>query len=86
MLKIEKIILGILKALCIILVIGGGFAFLGSVGACERDHITILQCLIQIVISILSVGLALILFVIREDLKDRCYKRIESLKLIKERG
>jgi hypothetical protein len=72
--------------LCIILALGGGFVFIGSFGACERDHITILQYLIQIIISTLSVGLALILFVIREDLKDRCYRRIESIKLIKERG
>lgn len=78
MLKIEKIILGILKALCIILALGGGFAIYGSVGACENDHITMLQCLVQIAISFLSIGLSFVLLITRETLKEKCLNRIES--------
>lgn len=85
MLKIEKIILGVLKALCIILVLGSGLIFLGSVGACERDCITILQCFIQIAISIFSAGLAFILLVVREGLKDKCLRR-ETAKTARQRA
>ncbi len=86
MLKIEKVILFVLKVLCLVLLFGGGFMILGSVGALERDHIECLQFFVQEVIAILCVALSFVLFVIREDLKDKCYRRIENRKLIKKRG
>jgi len=80
MLKSEKIILSILKGLIIILCLGGAFAIYGSVGACEQNHITILQCLVQSVLSGLVIAFAFVLFGVREYLKEKCLNRIESKK------
>lgn len=84
--KTEKFILFMLKVLCVILFVGGGFMILGSAGALERDHITMLQCLIQEIIAILCVASSLILFVIRENLKSKCHERIKSRNLITRRS
>lgn len=84
--KTEKFILFILKVLCVILLVGGGFMILGSAGALERDHITMLQCLIQEIIAILCVASSFILFVIRENLKSKCHKRIKSKNLKAKRS
>ena len=78
MLKSEKIILLVLKGLIIILGLGGALAIYGSVGACEQDHITILQCLVQSILSGLVIAFAFVLFGIREYLKEKCLNRIES--------
>lgn len=86
MLKSEKIILFILKVLCVILFVGGGFMILGSAGALERDNITMLQYLIQEITAILCIALSLIIFVIRENLKSKCHKKIKSKNLITKRS
>jgi hypothetical protein len=80
MLKSEKIILSILKGLIIILCLGGALAIYGSVGACENDHITMLQCLVQSILSGLVIVFAFVLFGVRETLKEKCLNRIESKK------
>lgn len=83
MMKTEKLILFILKVLCIVLCLGGGFAILGSFGAIERDHITMLQGFIQIIIATLSIALSLVLYVIRANLKDNCVRRENAKQKIR---
>lgn len=77
MLKSEKIILSILKGLIIILCLGGAFAIYGSVGACEQNHITILQCLVQSILSGFVIAFAFVLYGVREYLKEKCLNKTE---------
>ena len=83
MLKIEKFVLSTLKILGLILGIGGALMIYGSVGAFEHDNITWYQWLVQEILSILCVFLSLVLFVVRENLKEKCLKRIEVQKYVR---
>jgi drug/metabolite transporter (DMT)-like permease len=81
--KIEKFVLSTLKILGLILGVGGALMIYGSVGAFELDNITWYQWLVQEILSILCVFLSLVLFVVRENLKEKCLKRIEVQKYVR---
>jgi hypothetical protein len=67
--KIKKAISFILKVICLVFVFGGALMILGSAGALECDNITMLQCIVQVLLSVVVIATGLGIYVLREYFK-----------------
>ena len=67
----KKTILTILKGLALACLGFGALGVLGSVGANEQDNISLLQMLVQVVISVGVIASGVGIGVLREYLKSR---------------